>query len=349
MASLAPTAEPVRSLVFDQRIKDLLARDEKVFRIDATTVGVSDADLIASVVAARPVLSTERSVFKPAGGADISHSSATRTIRALGKDVTAGMDTPAPAGQKLSGAWPHAGVAYLREWLFTSDSLPVSMLSHPGVMRSDILSRIADNITALWPANAPGETGSALSAGILQASSTLDRRQGAALYRRAISVLCDGVSALATNALWLMAAHHREDETDLKAVLWETLRLLPPAWMLWRTGGGEYTPLDGRIGPGDNIALFPLLMHCDPQYWSSPLEFRPERWSTVADPEAEAGYMPFGFDGAHCWARHLILPLAERLLTEVLANRLTVSPAQREAHVPLRSLLSVRIDMVAAV
>ncbi|MFJ4983251.1 cytochrome P450 [Streptomyces sp. NPDC088732] len=342
------TAARDHSVVYAPQIQELLARKEKVFRIDATTVGVSDVQLISAVVAARPVLASERSVFKPAAGADIDHDSATRTIRALGQDVIAALQAPTPPAHRLSGPWPDAATAYLRQWLFSSDPLPVSLLSKRGVTRSDTLSRIADRAATAWPGADNG--GTALARQIRTAPDTQDKRQAVALYRRASATLSDGVAALATNALWLM---NRADPEEVArcgrtAVLWETLRLLPPAWMLFRAGGDAYARLHPAIGPRDDIALFPLLMHRDPEYWTDPLVFRPQRWSGVDEPERTPGFMPFGFDGARCWARHMVVPLAERLLDVALEHRLTIHGAQRGTHVPLRPLLSVRFEAGAA-
>lgn len=341
---------PVRghSVVYAPRIQDLLARGEKVFRIDATTVGVSDCHLIAEIVAERPVSAMERSVYKPAAGADIPHDSATRTIRALGQDVMEGIRTPPPPTRGLSGSWPYAPTSYLRRWLFSSDPLPVSLLSKRGVTRSDTLSRIVDRAVTVWPGS-DTEGGTALAEQIRDASGTQERRQAIALYRRATATLCDGVAALAGNALWLMGQEREQEaaRADLTAVLWETLRLLPPAWMLFRKGGDAYTGLHPEIRPEDRVALFPLLMHRHPDYWPDPLEFRPERWAGVADPEKTPAFMPFGFEGARCWAKHLVVPLAERLLTVAFDNRLVIRSPQQEAPVPLRSLLSVRFDAEA--
>ncbi|MFI9237009.1 cytochrome P450 [Streptomyces sp. NPDC053079] len=339
------------SVVYAPRMQDLLAREEKVFRIDATTVGVSDCDLMAEIVAGRPVLATERSVYKPAAGADIPHDSATRTIRALGQDVMAGIRTPPPPARALSGAWPYAATSYLRRWLFASDPLPVSLLSKRGVTRSDTVSRIVDRAVTLWPGSDAEGKCTALAEQIRGASGTQDRKQAIALYRRATATLCDGVAALAGNALWLMGPAREQEggaRDDLTSVLWETLRLLPPAWMLFRKGGDAYTGLHPEIRPTDSVALFPLLMHRHPDYWSDPLEFRPERWAGVADPEKTPAFMPFGFDGARCWAKHLVVPLAESLLTVAFDNGLVIRSPRQEAHIPLRSLLSVRFDAEAA-
>lgn len=346
MEEMAPTAGRAHSIVYAPKIQDLLTREEKVFRIDARTVGVSDSGLMAEIVAARPVRSAERSVYKPAAGADIHHDSATRTIRALGQDVMAGIRTPPPPAPGLSGAWPYAATSYLRRWLFASDPLPVSLLSKRGVTRSDRLSRIVDRAVTVWPGSAAEGRSTALAGQIRDADGTRERRQAIALYRRSTATLCDGVAALAGNALWLMGPDREREgaRADLTEVLWETLRLLPPAWMLFRNDGHAYTGLHPEIRPEDRVALFPLLMHRHPEHWSDPLEFRPERWAGVADPEKTPGFMPFGFDGARCWAKHLIVPLAERLLNVALDHRLTIRGPQQETHVPLRSLLSVRFD-----
>ncbi|MFF3511662.1 cytochrome P450 [Streptomyces sp. NPDC002573] len=346
MEELAPAAVRDHCVVYAPRIQDLLAREEKVFRIDATTVGVSDFRLISDIVAARPVLASERSVYKPAAGADIHHDSATRTIRALGQDVMAGIHTPPPPAHGLSGAWPDAATTYLREWLFSSDPLPISLLSKRGVTRSNTLSRIVDRAVTVWPGSDLEGRGTALAEQIRGASDTQDRKQAIALYRRATATLCDGVAALAANALWLMGPARPQEgaRAELTAALWETLRLLPPAWMLFRKGGDAYTGLHPDIRPEDDLALFPLLMHRDPDHWSDPLEFRPERWAGVADPERTPAFMPFGFDGARCWAKHLVVPLAERLLDIAFDNRLVIHGTPHETHIPLRSLLSVRFE-----
>ncbi|MFF4895991.1 cytochrome P450 [Streptomyces sp. NPDC001068] len=220
------------------------------------------------------------------------------------------------------------------------------MLSKRGVTRSDGLSRLADRAVTLWPGSGAGSGSTALAGLIHDATGDRDRRQAVALYRRATATLCDGVAALAANALWLMGPARAREESGagLTTVLWETLRLLPPAWMLFRKGGPGYAGLHPGIRPEDDLALFPLLMHRDPDHWTDPLEFRPERWAGVADPEKTPAFMPFGFDGARCWAKHLVVPLAERLLDVALDHRLALRGTPRETHVPLRSLLSVRFE-----
>ncbi|WP_316519917.1 cytochrome P450 [Kitasatospora brasiliensis] len=343
MAEMAPAIPRSHSVVFAPRIQELLSRDEKVFRIDPTKVGVADSRLMAEIVAARPVLATERSVYKPAAGAEIPHDSATRTIRALGQDAMAGIRKPPPPGRGMSGSWPYAGTSYLRRWLFGADPLPVSLLSKRGITRSDALSRLVDHAVTVFPGGAEQDGRTALAGLIRDAADPLERKQAVAMYRRATATLCDGVAALAGNALWLMGPE-RERPESLTPVLWETLRLLPPAWMLYRNGGTAYTALHPEIRPEDDVVLLPLLMHRHPDYWPDPLEFRPERWDGVADPEKTPAFMPFGYEGARCWAKHLVVPLAERLLTAALDSRIVIRSPRQDAEVPLRSLLSARFE-----
>lgn len=86
--------------------------------------------------------------------------------------------------------------------------------------------------------------------------------------------------------------------------------------------------------------MLPLLSHRDPGIWDDPDAFRPDRWSGV-DADNQPGYLPFGHANERCWGRHMVMPLAERLLDLLREADLAVSPAQRTAHVPLAGLLGV--------
>lgn len=86
--------------------------------------------------------------------------------------------------------------------------------------------------------------------------------------------------------------------------------------------------------------MLPLLSHRDPALWDDPEEFRPERWDGL-DPDTHPGYLPFGHSGERCWGRHMVLPLAERLLDLVRRDGLAVSPEQRVGKVELDGLLEV--------
>jgi cytochrome P450 len=83
------------------------------------------------------------------------------------------------------------------------------------------------------------------------------------------------------------------------AVLSETLRLYPPAWLLGRDAVRE-VQIDGwRIRKGATILLSQLVMHRTPQYFGDPQFFKPERW---LDPPAlpQFAYFPFGGGARKC-------------------------------------------------
>ena len=79
------------------------------------------------------------------------------------------------------------------------------------------------------------------------------------------------------------------------AVLKESMRLYPPAWIVGREALSECQIGGMTIRPGTSVIMSQWLKHRDPRYFSDPLAFRPERW---LDDSAKAlpkfAYFPFG-------------------------------------------------------
>lgn len=98
--------------------------------------------------------------------------------------------------------------------------------------------------------------------------------------------------------------------------------------------------MDARIRPKDDVLLLPLLSHRDPKLWDEPDAFHPDRWEEL-DGDNHPGYLPFGHVSERCWGRHMVLPLAERLLDIVRRDGLVVSPGQTRGKVELDGLLEV--------
>jgi cytochrome P450 len=120
---------------------------------------------------------------------------------------------------------------------------------------------------------------------------------------------------------WYLLAHHPEAEARLhaevdalhaaslraddvahlpftRAVLAETMRLYPPAWMMGRRA---LEPFDvgGHRVPRDAIVLMgQWVVHRDPRWWPEAESFRPERWlpgGSALDPaRPKFAYFPFG-------------------------------------------------------
>lgn len=79
------------------------------------------------------------------------------------------------------------------------------------------------------------------------------------------------------------------------AVIRESLRLYPPAWLLGRRSAEPFE-LGGHTFPaGQDVFTSPWVMHRDPRFWEDPLAFRPERWLDGLERRLPRfAYFPFG-------------------------------------------------------
>ncbi len=86
----------------------------------------------------------------------------------------------------------------------------------------------------------------------------------------------------------------------LDAVLNETLRLYPPAWILGRDAVREVEAAGWRLRKGATVLMSQLVLHRSPEYFDRAEEFLPERW-LGAPPELPAfAYFPFGGGSRKC-------------------------------------------------
>ncbi|HKU66546.1 MAG TPA: cytochrome P450 [Candidatus Baltobacteraceae bacterium] len=132
----------------------------------------------------------------------------------------------------------------------------------------------------------------------------------------------------------------RDEQTPyLDAVLNETLRLYPPAWILGRDALRE-AEIDGwRIRKGATVLMSQLVLHRDPDYFEQPDRFMPERW---LDPPAlpPFAYFPFGGGSRKClgdrfaWteARIELADLAQRYRFELESG----APVEPDPIITLR-------------
>lgn len=103
----------------------------------------------------------------------------------------------------------------------------------------------------------------------------------------------------------------------LRALLLETLRYFPPAWLLVRVAT-ENTVLSGQaVAAGDHILVSPWLRHRDPTLWKAPESFDLDRFS-AGSPGQHNQLMPFGLGARKCPATHFSMQLlncvAEQLI-----------------------------------
>ncbi|WP_313690787.1 cytochrome P450 [Halorarum halobium] len=83
-------------------------------------------------------------------------------------------------------------------------------------------------------------------------------------------------------------------------VIRETLRLYPPAYVLFRRTT-EDVAFDGhRVPAGTELTLPAFRLHTDPRFWENPEAFDPSRWAESEGKRPEYAYFPFGGGPRHC-------------------------------------------------
>ncbi|MFB6889849.1 cytochrome P450 [Kitasatospora sp. NPDC056327] len=339
--AMSSTGRRPRVTLFAPRIDELLHkyRGQDLFRLEADTVGVAGADLMDGLLRSRPANAEERPTFKPVRGRQVGRADASALMQAVSADVRAALGKPPGDPADLSGNWPHTPHVYLRDLVFGRESFRFRVLVDRRLELTPKLTWMAVAAgTAMLGKPGTGIPLSNLAARVLEARTYDDRRYAMYLYRRVAAPICFTVAALVTNAVWLGAPF--DDDVPNRDVLLEALRLLPPSWNILRVASPEFGAVDGRIGRGDDILMLPLLSHRDPRLWGDPEDFRPERWKGL-DPDTQPGYLPFGHAGERCWGRHMVMPLAERILDLVRRDGLVVDPRQRIGRVELDGLLEV--------
>jgi cytochrome P450 len=104
-----------------------------------------------------------------------------------------------------------------------------------------------------------------------------------------------------------------------RAVVDETLRLFPPAWVIPRRAAAEET-IDGRRLPDGSLVLVsPWVTQRREDVWSEPTRFRPERFlpgGEAATAPAFA-YYPFGGGARQCIGNHFALMEAVIVLATI--------------------------------
>ncbi len=141
----------------------------------------------------------------------------------------------------------------------------------------------------------------------------------------------------------------------LDATIRETLRLLPPAWIVGRRAVADDEVCGHRVPAGGFCVLSQWVTQRSPRYWADPGRFRPERWMPEAQartPTPPHAYFPFGGGPRMCIgmpfalleARIALARILQRFVPEALpGQRLVLQPA-----VTLRPVGGTRVRLGAA-
>jgi cytochrome P450 len=116
-----------------------------------------------------------------------------------------------------------------------------------------------------------------------------------------------------------------------RAVVSESMRLYPPAWIVGRRALRDVELGEYRIPAGAIVAVSQYLVHRDPRWWPEPERFAPERWLDGSDAERPRfAYFPFGGGGRLCIGERFAWMEAMLVLSAIAQRfRLQLLPGQR--------------------
>ncbi len=129
--------------------------------------------------------------------------------------------------------------------------------------------------------------------------------------------------------------------TYTRMVIDETLRLFPPAWLIFRAPIEDDQIGDYKLGGGNMVMISPHVLHRSPKHWDTPEAFRPERFA----PERKQAisdfvYFPFGGGPRKCIGFQIALTEMMMVLP-MLLQRYDITPISAE---PLKLNASVTLQ-----
>lgn len=245
-----------------------------------------------------------------------------------------------PAGDFEANTWSSELVRAVLSAVFFDDRLPADLLRRfltpldrrlpgPFLPRPRLFGRMERALAAALDAPAPGTLAAAFA----------DLPGGVEEARVALAAAYD---TTAHTLAWLL--RHLADDPSLGEpgllphTVEETLRLYPAGWVGSRVTSRRVVFGDLSIPPGTLVMYSPFLTHRDPDLWTDPLTFRPQRF---AGPLSAWGFIPFAAGERTC----LGAPLA-RLVLRTVAGRLAAGGRlSRAGEVPgLRAGITLAAD-----
>jgi unspecific monooxygenase len=104
-----------------------------------------------------------------------------------------------------------------------------------------------------------------------------------------------------------------------RAVVDETMRLYPPAFLIARAAAGADVIAGMPVRKNDVIVIAPWLLHRHEKLWRDPNAFVPERFMPPATPPDRFAYLPFGVGARVCIGAHFALVEATLALSRIIA------------------------------
>jgi cytochrome P450 len=230
-----------------------------------------------------------------------------RVIARARNPLAPALGVPTPGNRRLRAAVRHLdeAVSRLVEGRRTGGADLVGLLLESGLSRRQVRDELVTTLVAGHETVASALTWAWWL--LSRNPETADRLAGEASAAGSLEVVAD-LSELA----WA------------RAVLEESLRLYPPAWVISRRACEDDTVAGVEVRAGTLVVMSPWAMHRRASSWRDPLSFRPERFAAGEVVPREA-YLPFGAGPRLCIGREFALTEAVVVLASV-ARRWRVGP-----------------------
>ncbi|MFD0266362.1 cytochrome P450 [Streptomyces sp. NPDC127106] len=201
------------------------------------------------------------------------------------------------------------------------------------VARIDALARYAIDAARTGPA---GPDGPGLLHVLLDAAEERPEYTDRLIRDELVTLLFAGHETTATTLTWLYLLLDRYPETRgqalaaggagspergqaVRALVHETLRLYPSAWMMPRHAAEDDVLAGHAIAAGTDLLVCPYLTHRDPGLWPDPERFDPRRFTEPQGRPADPGaYLPFGMGPRACLGLQFALRESTVLLERLL-------------------------------
>ena len=103
-----------------------------------------------------------------------------------------------------------------------------------------------------------------------------------------------------------------------RAVVDETMRLYPPAFLIARAAAGPDTIAGMPVRKNDVVLVAPWLLHRHEKLWRDPNAFIPSRFMPPSPPPDRFAYLPFGVGARVCIGAHFALVEATLALARII-------------------------------
>ncbi|MGW3321492.1 cytochrome P450 [Streptomyces virginiae] len=217
-------------------------------------------------------------------------------------------------------------------------SLPADQVDARDAVADDLarIDEVARRAVAAARDGSPGPDGPGLLQVLVDASSEHPEYTDRLVRDELVTLLVAGHETTATTLTWLYLLLDRhpaareealaaggegspERRAAIQALVGETLRLYPSAWILPRHAPEAEVLAGYHVEAGTDLLVCPYLTHRDPELWPDPEHFDPRRFTVAGGrPTRPGAYLPFGIGPRACLGQQFALRESVALLELLL-------------------------------